>query len=462
MREAALAEAIATLDDGRFAADLARRVAIPSESQDPAQAAELHRYLDTEMRPSLEALGFTCESFANPKPDAGPIFLAERIEDPALPTMLSYGHGDVALGIPAQWREGLNPWVITTEGDRLYGRGTADNKGQHSVNIAALAAVLKIRGRLGFNVKLLIEMAEETGSPGLRDFCIAQKARLAADVFIGSDGPRLSPDRPTIFLGARGAMNFDVAVDLREGAFHSGNWGGLLANPAVILVQALATITSATGAIRVREWVPESMPNSVRMALADCPVEPGPDAPAIDPGWGEPGLTAPEKVFGWSSFEILSLDAGNPANPINAIPPRAKAACQIRYVVGPDPDDFMPALRRHLDRHGFPMVSVTRWDRAGFAASRLDPEDPWVRWAAASVVESVGMRPSILPNMGGSGPIDVFSDVLGLSTLWVPHSYAGCAQHGANEHMLLSCVRQSLAVMAGLFWDLGEQGVPAA
>jgi hypothetical protein len=80
-----------------------------------------------------------------------------------------------------------------------------------------------------------------------------------------------------------------------------------------------------------------------------------------------------------------------------------------------------------------------------------------VRWAAASVEQSVGMRPSILPNMGGSGPIDVFSDVLGLPTLWVPHSYAGCAQHGANEHMLLSCVRQSLAVIAGLFWDLGDR-----
>ena len=456
MRADAIAEAIASLDDGRFVADLARRVAIPSESQDAAQAGELHRYLDTEMRPSLEALGFVCETFANPKPKAGPIFLAERIEDPALPTVLSYGHGDVALGLPAQWREGLNPWAVTIEGDRLYGRGTADNKGQHSVNIAALAAVLKTRGALGFNVKLIIEMAEETGSPGLRDFCVAERERLRADVFIGSDGPRLSPNRPTIFLGARGVMNFDLSVDLREGAFHSGNWGGLLANPAVILAQALATITSPSGAIRVREWVPDRIPNSVRAALADCPVEPGPDAPAIDPGWGEPGLTAAEKVFGWSSFEILAMEAGNPASPINAVPPRAKATCQIRFVVGPDPEDFMPALRRHLDAHGFGMVSVKRWDRTSFAASRLDPESDWVRWAAASVTESVGMRPSILPNMGGSGPIDVFSDVLGLATLWVPHSYAGCAQHGANEHVLLSCVRQSLAVMAGLFWDLGD------
>jgi acetylornithine deacetylase/succinyl-diaminopimelate desuccinylase-like protein len=461
MRAAAIAEAVQTLDDGRFLADLRRRVAIASESQAAAGAPELHRYLDGEMRPSLEALGFTCAKFANPKAGAGPIMVAERIEDAALPTCLTYGHGDVALGIEAQWRAGLSPWTVMVEGDRVYGRGTADNKGQHSINLAALGAVLKTRGALGFNIKIIIEMAEETGSPGLRDFCVAERERLRADIFIGSDGPRLSPDRPTIFLGARGVLNFDLTVALREGAYHSGNWGGLLANPAVILAHALATITSAKGAVQVREWMPDRLPNSVRAALADCPVEPGPDAPAIDPAWGEPGLTAAEKVFGWSSFEILALDAGNPSNPVNAIPPRAKAACQIRYVVGPDRADFLPALRRHLDRHGFPMVAVTPWDRAGFAASRMDPEDPWVRWATASVEESVGMRPSILPNMGGSGPIDVFSDVLGLSTLWVPHSYAGCAQHGANEHMLLPCIRQSLAVMAGLFWDLGDRSRPA-
>jgi acetylornithine deacetylase/succinyl-diaminopimelate desuccinylase-like protein len=461
MRAAALAEAAAALDSGSFLADLGRRVAIPSESQNPARSGELRRYLDAEMRPSLERLGFTCEIFANPKPGAGPILYAERIEDAANPTCLTYGHGDVALGIDAQWRSGLSPWAITIEGDRLYGRGTADNKGQHSINLAAMGAVLKTRGSLGFNAKIVIEMAEETGSPGFRDFCIAQRDLLRADVFIASDGPRLSPGRPTIFLGARGAMNFDLTVDLRQGAYHSGNWGGLLANPAVILAHALATITSPKGAVQVREWVPDAIPGSVRTALEDCPVEPGPDAPAIDPDWGEPGLTAAEKVFGWSSFEILALDAGNPANPLNAIPPRAKAACQIRYVVGPDPADFLPALRRHLNRHGFSMVTVTPWDRAGFAASRLDPEDPWVRWATASVVASVGMRPSILPNMGGSGPIDVFSDVLGLSTLWVPHSYAGCAQHGADEHMLLSCVRQSLEVMAGLFWDLGDPSTGA-
>src|SRR5436305_13478080 len=118
-----------------------------------------------------------------------------------------------------------------------------------------MECVLKTRGHLGFNAKFLVETGEEIGSPGLREVCRQYKDKLAADVLIASDGPRLAPDRPTIYLGTRGAMNFDLIVDMRDGGHHSGNWGGLLANPGIILAHALATITSPKGAIRVRDWV---------------------------------------------------------------------------------------------------------------------------------------------------------------------------------------------------------------
>src|SRR5690606_5357919 len=98
-----------------------------------------------------------------------------------------------------------------------------------------------------FNCKLLIETGEETGSPGLRLLCEQEKAALSADLLLASDGPRLQPGRPTIFLGARGNFNFDMWLDLREGAHHSGNWGGLLADPGVILAHAIASICSPTG-----------------------------------------------------------------------------------------------------------------------------------------------------------------------------------------------------------------------
>jgi hypothetical protein len=89
------------------------------------------------MRPGLERQGFRCTLLDNPSKNGGPFLLAERIEDAALPTVLSYGHGDVIRGQEAQWRAGLDPWVLKREGDRLYGRGSADNKGQHTINLRA-------------------------------------------------------------------------------------------------------------------------------------------------------------------------------------------------------------------------------------------------------------------------------------------------------------------------------------
>src|SRR3989475_12079713 len=199
-RTAAIARAHSYFDSGDFLVDLRRRVAIPSTSQEPERASALRRYLDDEMVPSLAPLGFTSHVLDNP---SGPPFLvAERMEDDAAVTVLIYGHGDTVRGLDDLWRPGLSPWALTVEGTRLYGRGTADNKGQHSVNIAALAAVIAERGQLGFNVKFLIEMAEEIGSAGLREFCDEHKdGLLKADVLIASDGPRISPRQPTIYLG---------------------------------------------------------------------------------------------------------------------------------------------------------------------------------------------------------------------------------------------------------------------
>ncbi len=210
-------------ESGAFKADLARRVAYHTESPEPAQRPELYRYLNEEMTPYLEPLGFSCEIFENPIEGKMPFLVATRHEGDDLPTVMTYGHGDVVRGYDDQWREGLNPWEITEEGDRWYGRGTADNKGQHTINLAAMKVVLENRGHLGFNMIALIETGEEAGSPGLKEFCAAHKDLFKADVFIASDGPRMQPYVPTVFMGSRGVFNFTMTLDLREGGHHSGN-----------------------------------------------------------------------------------------------------------------------------------------------------------------------------------------------------------------------------------------------
>jgi acetylornithine deacetylase/succinyl-diaminopimelate desuccinylase-like protein len=228
-RTEAVAAAQRYFDERGFHADLVRRVAIPTESQNPERRDALRGYLDGELIPSLAALGFRCEVFPNPVAGGGSFLVAQRIEDPTRLTLLSYGHGDVIRGLEPQWREGITPWQLRQEGDRLYGRGTADS--QHTVNIGALAAALKARGSRGFNAKLLIEMGEEMGSVGLSEFCAAHKDLLKADVFIASDGPRISPTRPTIFLGSRGVINFDLSMELRKDA--NDVFSGTLGLPAL-------------------------------------------------------------------------------------------------------------------------------------------------------------------------------------------------------------------------------------
>lgn len=457
-REDAIARATDHYDTGDFFAVLRRRVRFRTVSQG-GKPSELLAYLTDEIVPSVEALGFRNKIVPNMHPEFGPFLIAERYERDGIPTVLIYGHGDTVRAEGSDWRQGLTPWDVTIEGDRWYGRGTADNKGQHTVNISALEQVLRARdGKLGFNVKLLIEMGEETGSPGLKALCEAHREALAADLLIASDGPRLTADRPTIFLGSRGLCNFELELNLREGAHHSGNWGGLLRNPGAILANAIASLVDARGRILVERLRPPPIPPAVADALRDLKVGGGPNDPVIDEEWGEPGLSNEERVFAWNSLEVLAFKTGNPDAPQGAIPGRAKATLQLRFVVGTEWQSLVSIVREHLDQHSLSMVMVQPTRDEVLVATRLDPEDPWVGWAMRSIAQTTRKKPALLPNLGGSLPNDVFAEVLGMPTLWVPHSYPACSQHAPNEHLLGSVAREGLAMMAGLFWDLGEAG----
>src|SRR5271163_3571272 len=221
-RSDAIARARAQLQSGEFLAELGRRVAYRTESQNAERRDALRAYLEEELQPSFSQLDCTSRLIESPS-GKSPFLLAEYRESPAAPTVLMYGHGDVVDGMAGEWRDNLDPWKLTPKGNRVYGRGSADNKGQHSINLSALRAVRDARGgKLGFNAKVIIEMGEEIGSPDLAEVCASFRDKLSADVFIGSDGPRLSAERPTIFLGCRGGLRIHLDVELRNGVQHSG------------------------------------------------------------------------------------------------------------------------------------------------------------------------------------------------------------------------------------------------
>ena len=457
-RTDAIARARQQLHSGEFLAELDRRVAYQTESQNPERRDALRAYLEEELQPAFSQLDFSTRLIESPT-GKGPYLLADYREASSAPTVLMYGHGDVVDGMAGEWRDNLNPWRTTTSGNRVYSRGTADNKGQHSINLSALRAVREARGgRLGFNAKFIVETGEEIGSPDLRQVCESLRDELKADLFLASDGPRLAADRPTIFLGCRGGIRIHLDVNLRDGSHHSGNWGGILANPATILAGAIATLVDGNGRLLLDELKPPRISNQIRSALGDVKIEPMSDEPALSENWGEAGLSAAEQLYAWNTLEVLAMSSGNIEKPANAIPGRAQAVLQLRFVVGTRVEKAVDVIRTHLHANGFPTVEVLMTQ--SFAASRTDLDSPWVNWTAESIRRTTGKAPAVLPNIGGSLPNDVFSEALGLPTIWVPHSYPGCSQHAPDEHILLSVTEEALGIMAGLFWDLGEMPRP--
>jgi acetylornithine deacetylase/succinyl-diaminopimelate desuccinylase-like protein len=165
-----------------------------------------------------------------------------------------------------------------------------------------------------------------------------------------------------------------------------------------------------------------------------------------------------ERIYAWSSAIVLAAITGQPESPVNAVAGTARARIQLRHTVDIRAEDVAPALRDHLAAQGFPGVRVEEaQEKDAFPPSRTDPDDPWVRLVAASMEQTVGRPPNIIPTIGASGPSAFFTEVLGTPVMWLPMSYGGCGQHGPDEHGLGSLFREGLGLMAGVFWDIGDE-----
>ena len=442
--------------DGEFIANLRSLVSFVTDSKNSVSNENLIRYYVDGLSGILAELGLQTEIIDNPIKNAPPFLIGKRIESSELKTILLYGHGDTVPLQQELWNEGISPSKLKIIDEKIYGRGVADNKGQHLVNLMALLSVLKTRKKLGFNIKVIFEMGEEVGSPGLFELCEQYKDYLKSDVLIASDGPRVAVDVPTVFLGSRGAINFELEVKYREGAHHSGNWGGVLRDPGVRLSHALSIITNKTGNILIENWKPTSLTEEVRDRLKSLPNTVS-ETLEIDENWGEPGLSSNEKLFGWNSFSILAMKSGDIDVPVNAIQPSAKALCQLRFVVGTDENKVISSLREHLDQHGFQDIKIISENAINFAASRTNLDNVWLKKIEHILEEFYGDKIHVIPNLAGSLPNNCFTDILNIPTIWIPHSYKECSQHAPNEHLPINLLRDALLLMTNLYWNLGKK-----
>src|SRR6195256_4687493 len=201
------------------------------------------------LRQRLEGWGFTVEVHPT---TSHPIIYAETGPKDAKFTWLLYGHYDVYPADEKQegWR--TKPFEPVVEGDRIWGRGTGDNKGQHLAMLNAIALWKELHGELPIRVKVILEGDEETGSVPLPKFAEENRARLKADLCCYSDGPMFPNDQPVLLMGVRGILGLEFHAKGAKRNLHSGNFGGVAPNPTLELIHLLAEMVDRDGKLQVR------------------------------------------------------------------------------------------------------------------------------------------------------------------------------------------------------------------
>src|SRR5438445_10694862 len=210
---------------------------IPSISTLSEHKPDIRRAADFA-RDELRAAGFTAELIEG---DGNPLVYAEWLGAPGKPTILFYGHYDVQPADP------LDEWTSpafdpTVRNGNLFGRGTADDKGQVHIHLKALESLQKVNGRFPINIKVLIEGEEEVGSVSLWDFVQKNKAKLKADALVVSDTSMLGKGVPSITYGLRGLNYYQIELTGPERDLHSGVYGGAVPNPLTILTELFAKL----------------------------------------------------------------------------------------------------------------------------------------------------------------------------------------------------------------------------
>jgi len=345
-------------------------VAIPALSRDPERAGEVRRMAELAAADLREAGLDGVEVIDLPGVDGAlPCVKAEKVVDPGRPTVLIYGHYDQQPVEPEVWSS--DPHALTPKGERLYGRGAADDLGGWLSQLVAFQAWQECGGA-PLNVRFLLEGEEEIGSPHLADFMDAYPEAFAADVMVLTDCDNPATDVPGLTVSLRGLLEVEVTVEALKGKLHSGMWGGAVPDPAVGLMKLVADLVDDDGRVagldcevapEWRESVRGLDPTDADLRrdaglLPDARGLPAGDRPRVEWMWRQPHLT----VVGTS---LLTL-----AQQANVIQPKARAMLSIRLAPGQDPDDVYRHLERRIEARrpfGLPVavekvLGVAGWD----------------------------------------------------------------------------------------------------
>ncbi|MGE0272316.1 MAG: M20/M25/M40 family metallo-hydrolase [Alphaproteobacteria bacterium] len=431
----------------RFIEELKEFLRIPSVATDAKAVDACSRKLEG----ALAKAGFDAKLM----PSTGnPMVYGERKGQG--PVVLVYGHYDVMPVDNQVWQS--PPFEPTERDGRIYARGVGDNKAQHYAHIKAVEA-LQACGLPAVPLKIILEGEEETGSTSLPGFVKEHRDLLSCDVCYAADGPRHESNRPTIYLGCRGVIGFELTVRTSSRDVHSGNRGNVVPNPGWRLLQALQSMRDEQGRVLIEGFyddVRKIVPDDVRMLEAlTFDGKKMSEQLAVAELLGMPAREYHERVMYRPTLNISGLVSGFTGEGIvNIVPATAMAKMDIRLVVDQDPDRIVACVRRHLKKHGFTDVEMTVHDV--MKPSRTPSSSNFIGPIADAARQASGQEPVILPALGGSIPQYAFVEGLGVPCIWSAYANWDEQNHAPNENMVIDLFIQSIKMSANVFHSLSR------
>jgi acetylornithine deacetylase/succinyl-diaminopimelate desuccinylase-like protein len=451
-----LAQYIETHRDAHLA-ELCDFLRIPSISTKSERKGDLER-ASRWVADKLRSVGMSKVEIIPTK--GHPLVYAESLGAAGKPTVLFYGHYDV------QPPEPLDLWTSpafepTVRDGNLFGRGTADDKGQVHIHLAALESLMKTAGKLPINIKVLIEGEEEVGSANLWDFVQANKARLQADALVVSDTSMLGPGVPSVTYALRGLVYYQVEITGPAQDLHSGVFGGAVPNPLTILCELFAKMHDKNFHVTVPGFYDHvaKLGAAERRALAKLPFKTKEFEKTVGaPGLcGEKGFTAAERAWCRPTFEMNGIWGGYTGEGSKTvIPSKAYAKFSCRLVPDQDPDKITRAVEHHI-RKLLPKTVTCKFEVLSTGKPWKAPyTHPFFEVAHNALEEGFGKR-AVFIREGGSIPFvtqmhDTFKVPCILLGFGLPDENA----HAPDEHLSLENYFGGIRAVANFYKGLAE------
>jgi acetylornithine deacetylase/succinyl-diaminopimelate desuccinylase-like protein len=349
-------------------------------------------------------------------------------------TLLFYNHYDVQPEEPLElWEDA--PFSGTVKGNQIFGRGSADDKGELITRIKAVEYFLKETGDVPCNVKFVVEGEEEIGSVHVEEYLVKYREKLACDGVIWEFGYVDAKDRPVISLGMKGLLYVELIAQGPSRDAHS-SLAVLIENPAWRLVSALKTMRDPAGRVTIKDWYREVKPFT-KQELAVIAKEPF-DEQEFKKEYGirrfvanARGKGAKKALVGMPTCNIAGFDSGYMGEGAKTVlPARARVKIDFRLVPGMVPQKQLERLKKHLKDRGFSDISVNFIH--GEAAARTPIGDPFVKQVEQAATEAFGSA-ILSVSSAGTGPMYSFVKVLDAPCISVGSTYMFARIHSPNE-----------------------------